>query len=145
VLRQTDDVPRQRADAAAKTRSLESWLEVLSREDLLTLVREQLQEDRGLRRRLELRVAAAGSDLSAARARVRELLDVRTVSRSRPARAVSATLLRRDLHEGVLDLDPLPGFDPAHHQVQQQPGAAVTAQPEARIAAWQQLLICGSP
>ena len=81
VLGQADDVPRQRAAAAAKTQSLESWLEGLSREELLTLVREQLQEDRGLRRRLELRAAAAGSDLGAARARVRELLDVRTVSR----------------------------------------------------------------
>jgi uncharacterized Zn finger protein len=81
VLREAGDVPRQREAAAAKARSLESWLEGLSRDDLLTLVGEQVREDRGLRRRLELRAAAAGSDLSAVRARVRELLDVHGVSR----------------------------------------------------------------
>jgi uncharacterized Zn finger protein len=79
VLRQ-GDIPRQRAAAAAKARSLESWLEELSRDDLLTLVREQVSEDRGLRHRLELRAAAAGSDLGAVQARVRELLDARGVS-----------------------------------------------------------------
>jgi hypothetical protein len=79
VLRQ-GDIPRQRAAAAAKARSLESWLEELSRNDLLTLVREQVSEDRGLRHRLELRAAAAGSDLGAVQARVRELLDARGVS-----------------------------------------------------------------
>src|SRR6266851_5750061 len=81
VLRQAGDVPRRREAAAAKARSLESWLEGLSRDDLLTLVGEQVREDRGLRRRLELRAAAAGSDLSAVRARVHELLDVGSVSR----------------------------------------------------------------
>ena len=81
VLGQAGDVPAQRVAAAAKARSLESWLEGLSRDDLLTLVREQVREDRGLRRRLELRAAAAGPDLSDVRARVRELLDVRGFSR----------------------------------------------------------------
>jgi SWIM zinc finger len=81
VLGQAGDVPAQRAAAAAKARSLESWLEGLSRDDLLTLVREQVREDRGLRRRLELRAAAAGPDLSDVRARVRELLDVSGFSR----------------------------------------------------------------
>jgi hypothetical protein len=47
-------VGRQRAAAAAKARSLESWLGELSRDDLLALVREQVSEDRVLRRRLEL-------------------------------------------------------------------------------------------
>src|SRR6266536_3108137 len=42
VLRQAGDIPRQRATAEAKARSLESWLEALPREDLLTLVRELL-------------------------------------------------------------------------------------------------------
>jgi uncharacterized Zn finger protein len=81
ALRQAGDVPAQRAAAAAKARSLESWLDGLSRDDLLTLVREQVREDRGLRRRLELRAAAAGPDLSDVRDRVRELLDVRGFSR----------------------------------------------------------------
>src|ERR1039457_2579033 len=81
VLGQAGDVPAQRVAAAAKARSLESWLEGLSRDDLLTLVREQVRADRGLRRRLELRAAAAGPDLSDVRARVRELLDVSGFSR----------------------------------------------------------------
>jgi uncharacterized Zn finger protein len=65
VLGQAGDVPAQRAAATAKARSLESWLEELSREDLLTLVCEQVHQDRDLRRRLELRAAAAGPDVSA--------------------------------------------------------------------------------
>src|ERR1017187_9665719 len=81
VLGQAGDVPAQRVAAAAKARSLESWLEGLSRDALLTLVREQVRADRGLRRRLELRAAAAGPDLSDVRARVRELLDVSGFSR----------------------------------------------------------------
>lgn len=64
VLRQADDVPQQREAAAAKARALETWLGGLSREDLLRLVREQVHEDRGLRRRLELRAAAATRALS---------------------------------------------------------------------------------
>jgi hypothetical protein len=64
VLRQAEDVPQQREAAAAKARTLESWLDGLSREDLLRLVREQVREDRGLRRRLELRAAAATRALS---------------------------------------------------------------------------------
>jgi uncharacterized Zn finger protein len=81
MLRQAGNVPRLRAAAATKVQSLESWLAGLPREDLLTLVREQVRADRGLRRRLELRAAAAGTDLDAVQARVRELLDARAVSR----------------------------------------------------------------
>lgn len=81
VLGRSGDVPVQQAAAAAKARSLETWLDGLSRDDLLGLVREQVHEDRGLRRRLELRAAAAGPDLSNVRARVGELLDVRGFSR----------------------------------------------------------------
>jgi uncharacterized Zn finger protein len=81
VLGRCGDIPAQQAAAAAKALSLETWLDGLSRDDLLGLVREQVREDRGLRRRLELRAAAAGPDLSNVRARVGELLDVRGFSR----------------------------------------------------------------
>ena len=47
ALGQAADVPAQRAAAAAKARSLESWLEGLSRDDLFTLVREQVRQDPG--------------------------------------------------------------------------------------------------
>src|SRR6266446_6062877 len=42
VLRHSGDVPAQQAAAAAKARSLETWLDGLSRDDLLGLVREQV-------------------------------------------------------------------------------------------------------
>jgi len=79
VLRQPADLPQQRAAAEAKAEALDSWLDGLSRADLLTLVREQVRADRDLRRRLELRAAAA--DPGDMQARVRELLDVHAVSR----------------------------------------------------------------
>ena len=79
VLRQAENLPQQRAAAAAKAQALDSWLDGLSRADLLTLVREQVRADRDLRRRLELRAAAA--DPGDMQARVQELLDVYEVSR----------------------------------------------------------------
>jgi hypothetical protein len=79
VLRQAEDLPQRRAAAEAKAQALDSWLDGLSRADLLTLVREQVRADRDLRRRLELRVAAA--DPGDMQARVQELLDVYEVSR----------------------------------------------------------------
>ena len=79
VQRQAEDLPQLRAAAAAKAQALDSWLDGLSRADLLTLVREQVRADRDLRRRLELRAAAA--DPGDMQARVQELLDVYEVSR----------------------------------------------------------------
>ena len=79
TLRQAEDLPQQRAAAEAKAQALASWLDGLSRADLLTLVREQVRADRDLRRRLELRAAAA--DPGDMQARVQELLDVYEVSR----------------------------------------------------------------
>jgi hypothetical protein len=78
ALRQGEDLPQQRAAAEAKAQALDSWLDGLSRADLLTLVREQVRADRDLRRRLELRAAAA--DPGDMQARVQELLDVDEVS-----------------------------------------------------------------
>ncbi|MGW2782742.1 SWIM zinc finger family protein [Streptomyces populi] len=77
VLRQAEDIPRQRAAARTRASGLEAWLTALSREELLALVREQVAGDRELRRRLELRAAAARSDLGTVRERVLTLLDPR--------------------------------------------------------------------
>ncbi|TDU74861.1 hypothetical protein [Streptomyces sp. KS 21] len=81
VLRQAESVPRQRAAAASRTRLLDTWLESRTREELLVLVREQLSEDRDLRRRLELRAATAGEDTGIARERILSLLDPRPFAR----------------------------------------------------------------
>jgi len=109
VLGQAGDVPAQQAAAAAKTRSLESWLEGLSRDDLLTLVREQVRQDRDLRRRLELRAAAAGPDLGDVRARVRELLDVRGFSRYGAIEYADAQAYSAQVDEVAAVIDGLTG------------------------------------
>ncbi|MBT2457595.1 hypothetical protein J7E98_23295 [Streptomyces sp. ISL-86] len=75
VLGQAESLPRQRAAARGRTKELDTWLESRSREELLGLVREQLAEDRDLRRRLELRAATAGADTGIVRERVLNLLD----------------------------------------------------------------------
>lgn len=107
VLRHSGDVPAQQAAAAAKARSLEAWLDGLSRDDLLGLVREQVREDRGLRRRLELRAAAAGPDLSNVRARVGELLDVRGFSRYGAIEYADAQAYSSQVDEVVAVIDGL--------------------------------------
>ncbi|WP_405858462.1 SWIM zinc finger family protein [Streptomyces sp. NBC_00090] len=81
VLRQTESVPQLRAAAASRSRQLTTWLESRSRDELLCLVREQITADRDLRRRLELRAAAAGDDLGAVREHIVGLLDTRPFAR----------------------------------------------------------------
>jgi len=81
VLRQGGDLPERRAAGTARAQVLDTWLDGLSRADLLALVHEQIREDRSMRRRLELRAAAAGSDPAGVQARVDELLDLYAVSR----------------------------------------------------------------
>ncbi|MGW7047956.1 SWIM zinc finger family protein [Streptomyces avermitilis] len=81
VLRQAEAIPRQRADARTRASGLEAWLTALSRDELLALVREQVAGDRELRRRLELRAAAARSDLGTVRERVLALIDPRPFAR----------------------------------------------------------------
>ncbi|MCY0941430.1 SWIM zinc finger family protein [Streptomyces antarcticus] len=81
VLGQAELVPRQRSAAASRTRLLETWLDTRTREELLNLVREQLADDRHLRRRLELRAATAGEDTRIARERILSLLDTRPFAR----------------------------------------------------------------
>ena len=68
------------AAGTARGGGLDAWLEGLSREELLDLLREQLSRDRDLRCRLEARAAAAragGVDLTEVRAKIARLLDVR--------------------------------------------------------------------
>ncbi|MFF5500537.1 SWIM zinc finger domain-containing protein [Streptomyces roseolus] len=76
VIAQEADLPRPRRTARDRTRGLDAWLTGLSRDDLLALVREELSEDRNLRKRLELRAASAHGDVAGIRSRLRELLDI---------------------------------------------------------------------
>src|SRR5260370_36769895 len=80
VLRRGGDLPQQRAAAASKAQALDAWLDGLSRADLLTLMHEQIREDRSMRRRLGLRAAAAGADPADLQAPVDVLPDVYAVS-----------------------------------------------------------------
>ncbi|MFD3725087.1 SWIM zinc finger domain-containing protein [Streptomyces sp. NPDC058671] len=75
VIAQEADLPRRRKAARDRTRDLDAWLTGMSRDDLLALVREEMAEDRSLRRRLELRAASASGDVVGIRSRIRELLD----------------------------------------------------------------------
>ncbi|MFD5753953.1 SWIM zinc finger domain-containing protein, partial [Streptomyces sp. NPDC127044] len=76
VIAQSESLPRQREAARARVRDLDVWLSGLSKDELLGLVREQMDEDRQLRRRLELRAASVRGDLAVVRERIRELLDI---------------------------------------------------------------------
>ncbi|MEV7724876.1 SWIM zinc finger family protein [Streptomyces sp. NPDC087917] len=81
VLRRAGSVPRQRAAAASRSRQLATWLESRSRDELLSLMKEHVAGDRDLRRRLELRAAAAGDDFDAVRERILGLLDTQPFAR----------------------------------------------------------------
>ncbi|MFJ8542063.1 SWIM zinc finger domain-containing protein [Streptomyces sp. NPDC093586] len=81
VLRRAKTIPRQQDAARARASGLEAWLTALSRDELLALVREQIAESRPLRRRLELRAAAARSDLGTVRDRILTLIDPRPFAR----------------------------------------------------------------
>ncbi|WP_037609629.1 SWIM zinc finger family protein [Streptacidiphilus rugosus] len=75
LLSRAAAVPGQRAEAERGRRDLDEWLEARSQGELLALVREQVAQDRALRRRLELRAAADSADVDAMRVRIRALLD----------------------------------------------------------------------
>ncbi|MFD8147188.1 SWIM zinc finger domain-containing protein [Streptomyces sp. NPDC059708] len=104
VLRQAGSVPRQRSAAASRTRLLNGWLESRTREELLALVREQLADDRGLRRRLELRAAAAGEDTGIVRERILSLLDTRAFARHGYVEYADAHAYGRQAAEAVTAL-----------------------------------------
>ncbi|MFB7594194.1 SWIM zinc finger domain-containing protein [Streptomyces sp. NPDC056160] len=76
ALSRKADLPSQRKTARNRAQGLDAWLSALSREELLALVRNEITEDRNVRRRLELRAASARGDLAALRSRLRELLDI---------------------------------------------------------------------
>jgi tetratricopeptide (TPR) repeat protein len=75
LLRDAVAVPRQRpSPTPSRASDLSSWLNSLSRDDLVALVCDQVVEDDDWRRRLEMRAAAAASDLPAVSARVQSML-----------------------------------------------------------------------
>ncbi|GGW66973.1 SWIM zinc finger family protein [Streptomyces griseoloalbus] len=76
TLARPESLPRQRKAARERAQDLDEWLSALSKDELLALLREQLDEDRQVRRRLELRAASARGDLTAVRSRIRDLLDI---------------------------------------------------------------------
>ncbi|MFF7840184.1 SWIM zinc finger domain-containing protein [Streptomyces ossamyceticus] len=76
VLAQRESLPRQRKAARDRAHDLDAWLSALSQPELLALLREEIDESKQLRRRLELRAASARGDLAAVRSRIRDLLDI---------------------------------------------------------------------
>ncbi|MFI1567590.1 SWIM zinc finger domain-containing protein [Streptomyces sp. NPDC020490] len=76
VLAQRESLPRQRRAARERARDLDGWLSALSKDELLAVLREQIDEDQQVRRRLELRAASARGDHATVRARIRDLLDI---------------------------------------------------------------------
>jgi uncharacterized Zn finger protein len=74
VLRLGDDLPRRIEATRAGRQALESWLESLSKEDLLAELLGLLREDRTLRRRFELRAASVNADVVTVRRAVRDLI-----------------------------------------------------------------------
>jgi uncharacterized Zn finger protein len=85
VLRRSPDLREEQAAAAARGRRLDTWLEALPRDRLLALLREQIADNRDLRRRLEMRAMAeqadADLDIAALRAQIRPLLDTAPFAR----------------------------------------------------------------
>ncbi|MFF7392479.1 SWIM zinc finger domain-containing protein [Streptomyces scabiei] len=76
VLARRESLPRQRKAARDRAQHLDAWLSALSQSELLALLREEIDENRQLRRRLELRAASTRGDLAAVRAHIRDLLDI---------------------------------------------------------------------
>jgi uncharacterized Zn finger protein len=74
VLEIGDDLPRRLEVARAERQALESWLESLSREELVAELLGLLDEDPDLRRRLELRAASVNADAAAVRRAARKLI-----------------------------------------------------------------------
>jgi uncharacterized Zn finger protein len=74
VLKVGDDLPRHIEATRAGRQALESWLDSLSKEDLLAELLTLLNQDRDLRRRFELRAASVNADAVTVRRAVRELI-----------------------------------------------------------------------
>ncbi|MGW0838886.1 SWIM zinc finger family protein [Streptomyces sp. NPDC002787] len=104
VLRRARTIPHQREAARQRASGLDAWLSALSRDELLALVREQIAEDRELRRRLELRAAAARSDLGAVRDRIIALIDPRPFARYGYIEYADASAYARQVAEAAAAL-----------------------------------------
>jgi hypothetical protein len=76
VLELGEDLPRRIEATRAQRQELMSWLETLSREDLLAELLALLDEDPDLRLRFELRAALANADTAAVQGAVGELISV---------------------------------------------------------------------
>jgi uncharacterized Zn finger protein len=74
VLKIGDDLPRHIEATRTGRQALESWLESLSKEDLLAELLALLREDRTLRQRFELRAASVTADAVTVRRAVRDLI-----------------------------------------------------------------------
>jgi uncharacterized Zn finger protein len=74
VLKLGDDLPRRIEAARTERRALGSWLESLSKEELLAELSGLLDQEPDLRRRFELRAASVNLDAAAVRRAVRELI-----------------------------------------------------------------------
>jgi uncharacterized Zn finger protein len=97
VLKMGDDLPRQMEAVRAGRQALESWLGSLSKQELLAELLALLREDRDLRRRLELRAAAANADAVTVRRAVRELIMPRRSS----AEYIEAATYADDVHQAA--------------------------------------------
>ncbi|MGW9453964.1 SWIM zinc finger family protein [Streptomyces sp. NPDC055632] len=117
ALRRVKTVPRQRVAARARASGLEAWLSALSRDELLALVREQIAEDRGLRRRLELRAATARCDLGTVRDRIVALTDPRPFARYGYVEYADASGYARQVAEAAGALRALTADGQAAHAV----------------------------
>jgi uncharacterized Zn finger protein len=101
VLKMGDD--QQLEAMQAGRRALESWLDSLSKQQLLAELLALLREDRDLRRRLELRAAAANADAVTVRRAVRELI----MPRHSSAEYIEAAAYAEDVHKAARAIDDL--------------------------------------
>jgi uncharacterized Zn finger protein len=74
VLEMGDDLPRRIEATRAQRQALDSWLESLSKKELLAELSGLLDDDPDLRQRFELRAALANVDAEAVRRAVGELI-----------------------------------------------------------------------
>jgi uncharacterized Zn finger protein len=74
VLKMGDGLPQHMEATRAGRQALESWLESLSKEELLAELLALMREDRDLHRRFELRAASVNADAVTVRRAVRELI-----------------------------------------------------------------------
>jgi uncharacterized Zn finger protein len=74
VLKLADELPRRVEATRTRRQTLDSWLELLSREELLTELSRLLDEDPELRQRFELRAASVNLDAATVRRAVSELI-----------------------------------------------------------------------